>query len=211
LLRLALFVWVLTAVSAWGAPSNCDVLNLGATTAADVQQVIDEALGTKQAANDLNHDGVVNLVDVEIDINAAMGLACAADPGLVSIVPNSGQQGASGLAVAITGRLTSFANSSSVSLGAGITVSNIAATSATTLTATLAIASGAATGARTLTVDSFTLANAFTVTPPVSVSYSYDSQGRVASATYVAASGGITTVTYSYDDAGNRTAVVVAQ
>lgn len=40
-----------------------------------------------------------------------------------------------------------------------------------------------------------------------SVSYTYDSQGRLWTATYVTPSG-TTTVTYSYDNAGNRTSVV---
>jgi len=188
--------------------SNCDVLHLNATTAADVQAVINEALGIQAAANDLNGDGVVNVVDVSIAINAVLGNGCAADPALISIVPNAGQQGAAGLAVTITDRLTGFTNNSAVSLGAGITVSNVAASSATTLTASLAIAGNAAAGARTLTVDGLTLANAFTVTLPVSVSYTYDSQGRIATASYLLASGATTTVTYAYDAAGNRTSVV---
>jgi hypothetical protein len=188
--------------------SNCDVLQQGAVTAADVQQVINEALGIIKASNDLNTDGVVNVVDVYIVVNAILNGVCTADPGLVSIVPNAGQPGTTGLAVTINGRLTSFTNNSVVGVGAGITVSNVAATSPTVLTATLAIGSGAALGARTLTVDSLSLANAFTVTPPVSVTYSYDSQGRLSIATYVAANGAATTVTYSYDAAGNRTSVV---
>jgi hypothetical protein len=142
----------------------------------------------KAAANDLNGDGVVNVVDVIIVVNGVLGNGCAADPGLISILPNTGQPGTSGLAVTITGRLTSFTNNSVVSLGAGITVSNVAAGSATTLTASLA--------------------NAFTVTQPLSVSYTYDSQGRIATASYILATGGTTTVTYSYDAAGNRTSVV---
>jgi hypothetical protein len=188
--------------------SNCDVNHNGSTGVGDVQTMVNEALGAAKANNDLNGDGVVNVVDIEIDINAALGFVCVADPGLVSIVPNSGQQGVSGIGVTITGRLSSFTNSSAVSLGAGITVTNVAATSATVLTATLAIAPAAAAGARTLTVDNLTLANAFTVTQPLSVSYTYDSQGRLSTTTYVLASGGVTTVTYTYDVAGNRTAVV---
>jgi YD repeat-containing protein len=48
-----------------------------------------------------------------------------------------------------------------------------------------------------------------TVTAPAtgSVTYTYDSQGRLASATYTSPTGSVT-VTYSYDAAGNRTAVV---
>lgn len=188
--------------------SNCAVLQQGSVTLADVQQVVNEALGVKKAANDLNTDGVVNAVDVVIVVNAILGNGCAADPGLVSIVPNAGQPGTMSLAVTISGRDTSFTNSSSVSVGAGITVSNVAASSATTLTASLAIAGNAATGARTLTVDGLTLANAFTVTPPLSVQYTYDSQGRIATASYLLASGATTTVTYTYDAGGNRTSVV---
>jgi len=188
--------------------SKCDVNQLGATGVADVQTMVNEALGAAQPNNDLNSDGVVNVVDVEIDINAALGLVCVADPGLVSIVPNNGQQGASNLNVTITGRLTSFTNNSSISVGAGVTVSNVAATNATTLTATFSIAPTAAAGARTLTVDALSLANAFTVNMPVSVSYTYDSQGRLATATYISGTGASTVVTYTYDAAGNRTAVV---
>jgi hypothetical protein len=188
--------------------SKCDILQLGATNAADVQALINEALGAAKANNDLNSDGVVNVVDIEIDIDAALTSVCVADPGLVSIVPNTGQQGTSGIGVTIAGRLSSFTNSSAVSLGAGITVTDVAATSDTVLTATLAIDPAATTGARTLTVDSLTLANAFTVTQPVSVSYTYDSQGRLSTGTYVLAGGAVTTVTYTYDAAGNRTAVV---
>jgi hypothetical protein len=35
-------------------------------------------LGTAAAVNDLNGDGVVNITDVQIEINAALGLACSA-------------------------------------------------------------------------------------------------------------------------------------
>ena len=188
--------------------SNCDINQLGATGIADVQGMVNQALGAAQPNNDLNSDGVINVVDVEIDLNTALGLVCVADPGLVSVVPNSAQQGTSNLGVTITGRLTNFTNGSSVDLGAGVTVTNVAATNATTLTATLAIDANAAAGARTLTVDSLSLANAFTVTLPVSVSYTYDSQGRLATATYVSGTGATTVVTYTYDAAGNRTSVV---
>jgi YD repeat-containing protein len=206
--RLLCLAAVLATCGRAATFSKCDILQLGATNAADVQALINEALGAAKANNDLNGDGVVDVVDIEIDINAALGFVCVADPGLVSIVPNSGQQGASGIGVTLTGRLSSFTNSSAVNLGAGITVTNVAATSETVLTATLAIASAATAGARTVTVDGLTLANAFTVTQPVSVSYTYDSQGRLSTATYVLASGAVTTIAYTYDAAGNRTAVV---
>jgi hypothetical protein len=45
---------------------------------ADVQFVINQALGGMQAASDLNADGVVDVVDVEIVVNSALGLNCSA-------------------------------------------------------------------------------------------------------------------------------------
>jgi hypothetical protein len=204
-------VWLAAATALCGHSgsfSKCDILHQGTTDIADVQAIINEALGVTPAVNDLNGDGVVNIVDVQIVIDAALGLGCLEDPGITSIVPNTGQPGASGINVTISGRLTNFSNNSVINLGAGITVTNVAASNATTLTATLAIAANAAYGATTLTVDGLTLANAFTVTQPVSVSYTYDSQDRLSTATYILASGGVRTVTYTYDAAGNRTAVV---
>jgi len=56
--------------------SHCDVNQYGTTTVADVQQMINEALGVLSTMNDLNGDGVVNVVDVQIVANAALGLAC---------------------------------------------------------------------------------------------------------------------------------------
>jgi hypothetical protein len=40
--------------------------------------MINEALGGATAANDLNGDGVVNVIDVQIELNAALTLGCAA-------------------------------------------------------------------------------------------------------------------------------------
>jgi uncharacterized repeat protein (TIGR01451 family) len=56
----------------------CDVTKDGATTIADVQALINQALGKTLAANDLNQDGMVDVVDVEIAMKAVMGLGCAA-------------------------------------------------------------------------------------------------------------------------------------
>ena len=44
---------------------------------ADVQKTINETLGTLQSADDLNQDGLVNAVDVEIVVNAALGFGCS--------------------------------------------------------------------------------------------------------------------------------------
>jgi arabinogalactan endo-1,4-beta-galactosidase len=63
------------AVSAFSA---CDVTQAGTTAVADVQRVINEALGTATASHDLNLDGFVNVADIQIVISAALGLGCAA-------------------------------------------------------------------------------------------------------------------------------------
>lgn len=54
----------------------CDIGQYGTTTVADVQRTISEALGTASAVDDLNQAGVVNVVDVRIVTNSALGLGC---------------------------------------------------------------------------------------------------------------------------------------
>jgi hypothetical protein len=44
----------------------------------DVQLVINQALGVTPAVDDLNGDGVVNVPDVQIEIDAVMSLGCEA-------------------------------------------------------------------------------------------------------------------------------------
>jgi len=89
-------------------------------------------------------------------------------PAIAFVNPGTGQQVVQNLAIAIVGQYTHFTNSSVVALGAGITVSSLAAADSTHLSAQLAIAGNATVGPRTLTVTSgtevVTLANAFTVT-----------------------------------------------
>jgi hypothetical protein len=51
--------------------SPCDADQDGKVNVADVQRLINEALGAASPANDENADGRVNVVDVEIVINAA--------------------------------------------------------------------------------------------------------------------------------------------
>jgi uncharacterized repeat protein (TIGR01451 family) len=59
-----------------GAFSPCDVNQAGATTVVDVQLVINQALGLAAMANDINRDGRVDVVDVEIVVIAVFGLGC---------------------------------------------------------------------------------------------------------------------------------------
>jgi hypothetical protein len=65
-------------VANFSAYNACDLQQNGNIAVADVQIIINEALGTAAAVNDLNGDGVVNITDVQIEINAALGLACSA-------------------------------------------------------------------------------------------------------------------------------------
>jgi len=63
-------------ISETGSP--CDVNADGLINVADVQKLVNEALGILAAGNDLNSDGKLNLVDMQIDINAVLGLGCSA-------------------------------------------------------------------------------------------------------------------------------------
>jgi uncharacterized repeat protein (TIGR01451 family) len=56
--------------------SACALTNDGSAGIADVQKVINEAIGSGQPADDLNRDGVINTIDVQIVINAAIGMGC---------------------------------------------------------------------------------------------------------------------------------------
>jgi hypothetical protein len=54
----------------------CNVSQDAAATVVDVQRMISEALGIIREPDDLNGDGVVNVSDVQIVMNAALGLGC---------------------------------------------------------------------------------------------------------------------------------------
>jgi hypothetical protein len=59
------------------AQSACSI-SQSATPITDVQLIVNQALGAMPATNDLNGDGVVDVVDVQIVTNAALGLGCSA-------------------------------------------------------------------------------------------------------------------------------------
>ena len=61
------------------AYSHCDVKFNGNIDVADVQLIIDEALGVVAAANDFNGDGAVNVLDVQIELGAVLNLGCSAN------------------------------------------------------------------------------------------------------------------------------------
>ena len=58
--------------------NKCDINLDTKVNVGDVQLEINEALGLATAVNDLNGDGTVNVVDVQIVIDAALSLGCAA-------------------------------------------------------------------------------------------------------------------------------------
>jgi len=60
----------------FGVPYACSVSNGASATAADVQAIVNQALGTAPPANDVNGDQVVNAIDVQIVINAVLNLGC---------------------------------------------------------------------------------------------------------------------------------------
>jgi hypothetical protein len=68
------FVGVRT--STIGPIQQCNVTADFGITVSDVQQMINEALGLASAGDDLNGDGVVNIIDVLLEVNAAITGNC---------------------------------------------------------------------------------------------------------------------------------------
>lgn len=58
--------------------TQCDLSQAGTASVADAQRVINEASGATTPTHDLNQDGFVNVVDVQIVIDAALTLGCSA-------------------------------------------------------------------------------------------------------------------------------------
>jgi hypothetical protein len=55
---------------------TCDVNSDGNVSVADVQALINQALGLASPVNDMNQDGFVNVTDIQIVINALLGKGC---------------------------------------------------------------------------------------------------------------------------------------
>jgi len=82
---------VVNGVIVTGPFSPCDVNRDGKTNIIDAQDMINEALGVTSPGNDLSGDGAVNSVDVQIDIDAVIGLGCMASgstPATLSVSMN---------------------------------------------------------------------------------------------------------------------------
>ncbi len=66
-----------TTLTVTSAPfSPCDVNLDGHFTVADVQAIVNQGLGTSTAVSDLNSDHVVNVVDIQVVINAVLTFGC---------------------------------------------------------------------------------------------------------------------------------------
>jgi uncharacterized repeat protein (TIGR01451 family) len=55
---------------------TCDLVGNGPPTVADVQLIVNEALGVASTFHDLNRDGAVNVADIQKEMNAALGNGC---------------------------------------------------------------------------------------------------------------------------------------
>ena len=55
----------------------CNVTGDVTASVADVQAIVNQALGDSSAVNDLNSDGAVSIVDIQIVINAVLTLGCS--------------------------------------------------------------------------------------------------------------------------------------
>jgi hypothetical protein len=82
--KLGLLVFVIQALNAQTSP--CDVNHDGIVNIADVQTMINEALGVTACTTDLTGDGKCDVIDVQIVITAALGGSCnATQPAQSSI------------------------------------------------------------------------------------------------------------------------------
>lgn len=56
----------------------CSITHGQTFTITDVQAIVNQALGIASAANDINVDGVVNALDIQLAVNAVLGQLCIA-------------------------------------------------------------------------------------------------------------------------------------
>jgi len=56
--------------------TGCEVTGHTSVTVSDVQAIVNQALGLAPPNNDMNRDGVIDVADVQKVIDAAMGTGC---------------------------------------------------------------------------------------------------------------------------------------
>ncbi|HYT94788.1 MAG TPA: S8 family serine peptidase, partial [Gemmataceae bacterium] len=158
-----------------------------AAPSASVDQILSALQTTGLPVSETS--GGVTITKPRIRIDQALSVLV---PTVSSIAPN---QATPGTAVSVTINGSGFAAGASLSVGAGITVSNLTVAAPTQLTATLTIASGAALAARNVTVTnpgggSGTLAGGFTVAAAsVTVSSVAPNQGAAGATVSVTVNG----------------------
>ena len=150
-----------TTTASFGTGVTVASLTVNSATSATAVLNIDSAAATGPRNVTLTTNSEV------VTLTNGFAVTTAA-PSLISVSPNSGQQGQQNLSVGITGQFTHFAQgSTTASFGAGITVASLAVNSATSATAVLNIDAAAATGVRNVTittnVEVVTLTSGFTV------------------------------------------------
>jgi hypothetical protein len=56
---------------------TCDLDSDGSATVADIQKMINEALGLAPPSNDLTYDGLITVADVQKVIDSTLGMGCS--------------------------------------------------------------------------------------------------------------------------------------
>src|SRR5579864_7476793 len=151
-----------TTVASFGAGITINSLTVNSATSATANITVQNnaALGARTVTMTTGAE-VASLVN-GFTVNAGTAT-------LVSVTPNTGQQGQTLTSVAIVGQNTNFVQGTTVaSFGAGITINSLTVNSATSATANITVQNNAALGARTVTMTTgaevASLVNGFTVT-----------------------------------------------
>ncbi|HEX3744685.1 MAG TPA: hypothetical protein VHW09_12170 [Bryobacteraceae bacterium] len=148
----------------------CDVNQDGAFDVVDAEAVLNQAFSPSQVVNDLDADGKAGVGDVQIAVNAALGMGCTAVRKISILNPNTAAQKQT-LTVVFT--VANFVLSTPVVISFSdphITVqtSSLNLLSATQVSVTVVVAGTAAIGASDVTIaaggDSVGRVAAFTVT-----------------------------------------------
>jgi Bacterial Ig-like domain len=152
-----------TSTASFGAGITVASLTVNSSTSATAVLNIDPAAATGARNVTVTTGGEVVTLNNGFTVTAGT-------PVLITVNPNTGQQGQTNESVTLTGQFTHWVQgTSTASFGAGITVASLTVNSNTSATAVLNIDPAAATGARNVSVTTggevVTLTNGFTVNP----------------------------------------------
>lgn len=149
-----------TTTASFGAGVTVVSLTVNSSTSATAVVNIDPAAA-------VGSRDVVLTTNSEV-VTLSNGFAVAGTPALTSVNPNTGRQGQQGLAIAISGQFTHFAQGvTTADFGSGITVASLTVATPTSATAVLNIDPAAAPGSRNVTIttntETVSLAGSFSV------------------------------------------------